>query len=485
VKGYSAEGSSWRTIERPRARLMALVGGCLAALATVLCWWVHPAVSQARPPTLTLLSPPTVSGTAAIGKTLTENHAVWNVTPFAFAYQWEDCDSSGQHCASIGNASKPSYTVTASDAGHTLRIEETVFTWLGAGQALSAVTAMVPNPPSPPPVSVPRVSTTTSLMSLESRAVSDQVVTLIATVTSSSSAVPPSGALTFEDGGTPIGGCQNEPVLPTGQSVTVTCQTSFGAATAQLSAAFTPTAGSVTVASTSAPESFSIRSAPTTTSVGTSSRSVRPHAATTYTATVRPSYLGPLTPSQTVAFVDNGEPIPGCAGQPLDWSGAAGVAYCKVSYTRPGRHLITAAYAGDANFAASTSSTGALLDVVAGRVNPSLSWTFFYTPAYTKVLVLMVGHVLRGARVRVTCTGRGCPRISRAVAVRHSTLRADGVDLITLFRDRRLRPGTVIAVTVERRGWIGKRYAFRVRAGRAPRLTITCQVPGMAPGAGC
>ena len=32
------------------------------------------------------------------------------------------------------------------------------------------------------------------------------------------------------------------------------------------------------------------------------------------------------------------------------------------------------------------------------------------------------------------------------------------------------------AVTVERPGYIGKRYSFMVRAARAPRVRITCQV---------
>lgn len=475
------EGASWLMIHRARMRSMGLLVVCVATLAAALSWWADAALAEARSPSLTLLSPPTVSGTAQVGQTLTEGDARWNIPVSILGYQWEDCDSSGQHCQSIDNASKQSYAVGAADVGRALRVQENVISRAGFGQALSAVTALVPSP-SPP---VHRISTTTSLISLESTAVSDQIVTLIATVTSSSSAAPPSGTLSFEDAGAPIDGCQNEPVLPTGQSVTVTCQTSFAASTAQLTATFTPSVGSVAGSSASTPETFAVQSAPTATSVTTSSRSVRLRASATYTATVRPSYLGPLAPSQTVAFLDNGQPIPSCASQPLAWSGAAAVASCSVRYAHPGQHLITASYPGDGNFAASTSSAGALVDAVAGRVHPSLSWTFYYTPAYTKVLSLMVGHVLRGARVRVTCAGRGCPRHSRAFRVRHSTRRSNGVNLMALFRGRRLRPGTVIVVTVQRRGWIAKRYVFKVRAGRAPGLTMSCQAPGMAPGVGC
>jgi hypothetical protein len=477
------DGTGWLMIHRRNTRWAVLIIGCLAAIAAAL-GPVAPALADQHP-RLTLLSPPTISGTAQIGQTLTESHARWNVDPFGFAYQWQDCDSSGQNCQAIAGASKSSYVVAASDAGHTLRIEETAYTWLGRGQAFSAVTVVVPSPlGSNPPVPIRSDPTTTSLSPLESSAVTDQTVTLIATVTSSSSAVAPSGMLTFENVGTPIGGCQNEPLRPTGQSVTMTCQTSFAASTAQLTAAFTPAAGSLAGASVSTPVSFAVQPAPTTTSVGTSSHTVHTGSSATYTATVQPSYLGPLAPSQAVVFLDNGMPIPACASQPLAWSGGAAVASCRVTYTQPGQHLISATYGGDGNFAAS-SSAGVLVDAVAGRIHPSLSWTFYYTPGYTEVLGLTVGHVLRGARVRVTCTGRGCPARPRAVAVRHSRLTSGGVSLVALFRGRRLRPGTVIAVTIRRRGWIGKRYVFKIRSGRAPRLTMTCQAPGLAPGVGC
>jgi hypothetical protein len=120
-----------------------VIAGSLAALVTALSWWVLPALARADSG-LTAISPPTVSGTAQVAQTLTEGHARWNITPFAFGYQWEDCDSSGQHCVAIDNASKQTYAVSSSDVGHTLRVEETALTWAGRGQALSAATALVP-----------------------------------------------------------------------------------------------------------------------------------------------------------------------------------------------------------------------------------------------------------------------------------------------------------------------------------------------------
>ena len=197
----------------------------------------------------------------------------------------------------------------------------------------------------------------------------NQTVTLIATVTSSSAVSPPSGTLAFESHGAAIPGCQSGPIEPTGQSVTVSCQTSFSASVAQLTAVFTPTTGSVVGGSVSAPDALTVGPSPTTTAVDIPRRTVRAHAGatdavTTYTATVQPGYVGPAQPSRSVTFLDNGQPVPACAGLPLAWNAKAAVttATCNVSYTRPGQHLITATYSGDASFSSSTSSPADLVD---------------------------------------------------------------------------------------------------------------------------
>jgi hypothetical protein len=462
------------------------VGGTLL-LATALSWCLYPARSEAAAqPAFT--SAPAIAGAVQVGQTLTESHANWTFGPIWFAYQWQDCDAGGQHCNPITGASARTYVVGASDLGHTLRVEETAVGWSARGQATSAATTAVSAPSvttAPPPVG--RVSSATTIMTLESSAVTDQIVTLIATVTSSSAASRPSGTLAFESHGAPIPGCQSEPIQPTGQSVTVSCQTSFAASVAQLTAVFTPAAGSVVGGSASAADSFTVGPSPTTTAVAVSRRAVHAHKSTTYTATLRPGYLGPVLPSQSVTFLDNGQTVPACAGLPLAWNAAAGVATatCTVSYTRSGQHLITATYGGDANFTSSTSSPAELVDTVAGRIHPVLSWSFYYAPRYSRVLVLTVNHLPHGARVQVTCAGRGCPLASRAVSVHHSSRAAGGANLARLFGRHRMRPGTVISVTVERPGYIGKRYSFLVRAAHAPRVRITCQAPGLAPGVGC
>ena len=87
-------------------------------------------------------SPPTISGTAAEGQTLTAG--VWTgTTPLNRSYQWRRCDSTGANCLDIAAASGPTYAVAAADIGHTIRVRETATNAYGQGFADSAATAVV------------------------------------------------------------------------------------------------------------------------------------------------------------------------------------------------------------------------------------------------------------------------------------------------------------------------------------------------------
>ncbi len=64
--------------------------------------------------------------------------------------------------------------------------------------------------------------------------------------------------------------------------------------------------------------------------------------------------VSPAPDGGTVAFTDAGATIAGCGSVPVDTTGTA---TCRVTYSSVGTHTITAAYSGDATFAASTSSS--------------------------------------------------------------------------------------------------------------------------------
>jgi CHAP domain len=99
---------------------------------------------QAPPDPPVSTSPPSISGSASVGQTLTESHGSWTNDPTAYTYQWEDCDSSGQSCSAISGATGQTYAPTATDLGHTIRVQEVASNPGGAGQPdTSAATSVV------------------------------------------------------------------------------------------------------------------------------------------------------------------------------------------------------------------------------------------------------------------------------------------------------------------------------------------------------
>src|SRR6202011_833686 len=100
--------------------------------------------AEVTPPPPSNSSPPTISGTSQQGQTLTEVHGTWTNSPTSFAYQWQQCDGSGNNCTSISGATGQTYTAVAGDVGHTLRVRETASNAGGAGSpAASSATAAV------------------------------------------------------------------------------------------------------------------------------------------------------------------------------------------------------------------------------------------------------------------------------------------------------------------------------------------------------
>jgi len=334
-----------------------------------------------------------------------------------------------------------------------------------------------------------------SLAAFPSAVVTNENVTLLAAVTSSPGF--PYGTITFANGGAPIAGCVAEQITPL--TPAVTCNTSFAASTSPelLTADFAPNADSG-VGSAIGSTAVSVGPSSTSTSLD-SSKTTGAGDSTTYTATVQPPVdrPGPVEPTGQVEFLDGGQPIQSCLSQPLTNGGAV----CTVTYGSNGIHTISARYSGDPNFDSSTSTPQTVTVValppdVAGIIGSTMQWTFSFTPSYTKVLALVVNGLAAEATVSVTCHGQGCPRPKRLATTSKAKRCESGhrngcaglrtVDLTAAFRNRLLRAGTRISVTITRPGWIGKSYTFVARAGRRPLIQIACLAPGVTrPGAGC
>jgi hypothetical protein len=92
-------------------------------------------------------SPPVVSGIPGEGQTLSETHASWPGAPTSYSYQWEDCNAVGISCVETPGATGQTYTVGASDIGHTIRVIEIAGYSGGPGiPAVSQATAQVLSP---------------------------------------------------------------------------------------------------------------------------------------------------------------------------------------------------------------------------------------------------------------------------------------------------------------------------------------------------
>ncbi len=77
--------------------------------------------------TVTNVTPPTITGSAVRGSTLTATNGTWtySLDYLTYTYQWERCDSGGASCVDIGGATSQTYAVQNADVGSTIRVEVT------------------------------------------------------------------------------------------------------------------------------------------------------------------------------------------------------------------------------------------------------------------------------------------------------------------------------------------------------------------------
>jgi Concanavalin A-like lectin/glucanases superfamily len=107
------------------------------------------AAGTATPPSNT--APPTISGTATEGSTLSASPGTWSgTTPISYAYQWRRCDSAGTNCSDISGATGSNYTVASADVGGTLKVTVTASNAAGSGTSTSNATNVVQSSPPPP-----------------------------------------------------------------------------------------------------------------------------------------------------------------------------------------------------------------------------------------------------------------------------------------------------------------------------------------------
>jgi hypothetical protein len=134
---------------KQKALVTGLVLVVISAIAVTLVG-VGSAASQAAPVNT---SPPTISGTAREGETLTANNGTWTGEgPITFAYQWQRCDKNGGSCSTIGGAAQRTYTLRNPDVGNTIRLRVTATNKDGSTSRTTPPSAVVADrAPAPPP----------------------------------------------------------------------------------------------------------------------------------------------------------------------------------------------------------------------------------------------------------------------------------------------------------------------------------------------
>ena len=89
-------------------------------------------------------APPSATGSAADEQVLTADDGDWTGTgPFDVDYQWQRCDSDGDHCDDIPGATGPTYELGDDDTGHTVVVVVTATNPQGAQTVTSAPSDVV------------------------------------------------------------------------------------------------------------------------------------------------------------------------------------------------------------------------------------------------------------------------------------------------------------------------------------------------------
>jgi hypothetical protein len=106
------------------------------------------------------LTPPSITGTAVVGSTLAGDVGSWSGKSLRYVQQWLRCDTTGGSCRAVAYATGITYVVASVDAGSTLRLQVTATNRFGSVVAVSAATAVVPQPSTTPPPPPPPADTT-------------------------------------------------------------------------------------------------------------------------------------------------------------------------------------------------------------------------------------------------------------------------------------------------------------------------------------
>jgi hypothetical protein len=176
-----------------------------------------------------------------------------------------------------------------------------------------------------------------------------------------------------------------------------------------------------------------------------------------------------------------------CADEP----NGSGLASCNgtvpngspIDTATPGQKTFTVTATDKAGNSASLTRTYTVqpppLPVVRPQINISLSFLFAAGRKSTKFKTLAVTGVPKGATLRVTCKGKGCPKKV------FKKKNAHGSVSLKPYVKKTLRKGIVLTVSVTKPGAVGMVKTITIRASKAPKITTACLQPGAKKPSSC
>jgi hypothetical protein len=105
------------------------------------------------------------------------------------------------------------------------------------------------------------------------------------------------------------------------------------------------------------------------------------------------------------------------------------------------------------------------------------------TSRFARLTQLTVHNAPKGARIALTCKGRGCP--TRKTRRRKVSRELQRIDLRRAFRRARLGFGTRLTLRITAPQTVGRTYTYVVRRGQLPLRTTVCRAPGQSKGRSC
>jgi hypothetical protein len=85
---------------------------------------------------------PVVSGTLKVGNVLSTTNGSWKNDPTSFSYEWNRCDTGGNHCRAVGS-NRTTYRLQAADVGSTIRVAVTARNAYGKSASVSSPTGLI------------------------------------------------------------------------------------------------------------------------------------------------------------------------------------------------------------------------------------------------------------------------------------------------------------------------------------------------------